>query len=821
MNTNTPSDGRFFERKRREAGVQLNEVQRQAVLHTEGPLLLLASPGSGKTTTLMMRAGYLIAEKGVNPARILAVTFSRASARDMAERFAALFPELAGARVGFSTIHSFAFEVVRAYYRARGVSYRLIEGEMTSEEEEELRTAGLPLLHKKPILRQLYRSMTGGGSLTEDQMDDLTTYISYIKNKMLPESRWGEAKCELKDADKLLRAYELYKREGTDRLLLDFDDMLTVCHTALTEDAALLRRYQRRFDYLMTDESQDTSLVQFGIVGLLADAHGNLCVVADDDQSIYSWRGAEPQYLLDFRQHYPSAALLKMERNYRSAPEIVQVAARFIRRNPHRYDKAMHTHNPPGGRVALRTLADYKAQAKYVTKALEATPPDLTSAVLYRNHSSALVLVNALDRAGIPFYLKDGDKRFFSHWVVEDVLNFMRMAYSDRRPELLEKIYSKLAGYITREQMNALLRIGPGQSSVFDTLIGQVPLKDYQVKQLAENKDTFGRMQAMSPRQAIRTIRYNLGYERALERLCERFGFRLDMLLGVLNTLEDFADGLETMTDFAERLKYLETLLRSARSRSREAGAVVLSTFHGAKGLEFDRVYMIDLTEGVIPSSEDIRKHDKGESADMEEAVRLFYVGMTRAKRHLELISYRKKDGAAVVESRFMTAVRSFGAAGSAAEERGRSETGGREAEHSGVRGVSPRSGATAGAGEKRGRSGTDRRETERGGGRGVSGGRTPGAGGAGMSAARAKHAAGGGTGGFGHGAAGGAAWTGELPDFLRPGAEVKHRTFGQGVILSADAETVSVSFSEGNKKLLTQVCVEMGLLKPVRARPK
>ncbi|SFB09299.1 DNA helicase-2 / ATP-dependent DNA helicase PcrA [Cohnella sp. OV330] len=798
MNTMTNHE-RFFERKRREAGVQLNKVQKQAVLHTEGPLLLLASPGSGKTTTLMMRTGYLIAEKGVNPARIKAVTFSRASARDMSERFALLFPELAGAKVGFSTIHSFAFEVVRAYYRARGEAYQLIEGEIEQEEEDELRAADLPVLHKKPILRQLYRTMTGGGNLTEDQMEDLTTYISYIKNKMLPEDRWSEAKCELKDADKLLRAYERYKREGTDRLLLDFDDMLSVCHLALSEDPRLLRRYQQRYDYLMTDESQDTSLVQFGIVGLLAASHGNLCVVADDDQSIYGWRGAEPGYLLDFKSHYPAAEVLKMERNYRSAPEIVETAARFIRRNKNRYDKAMYTKNPAGGRVSLRMLADYKAQAKYVTAALTGTPagsPSGTTAVLYRNHTSALVLVNALDRAGIPFNLKDGDKRFFSHWVVEDVLNFMRMAYTDRRPELLEKIYPKLAGYITREQMGALLRIGGGTASVFDTLIERVPLKEYQVKQLRENKDTFGRMQAMNARQAIRTIRYNLGYERAIERLCERFGFRQEMLLGVLNTLEDIADGLDSMTDFAERLKYLETLLRSARSRSRDPEAVTLSTFHSAKGLEFDRVYMIDLAEGVIPSNDDIKKYDKGDAADMEEAVRLFYVGMTRAKRHLELVAYQKKDGAAIKESRFMTAVRSFGAATSEGAE-GRTAAGstgfggaGRAAGHEGRAAYAGRiglAGHAGAAGAPRGSS------------------LPAGAGVAGRPAQTAVSAA--------------TAWQGELPAFLKPGAHVSHRTFGPGVVLSADAEAIRVSFAEGDKKLLTQVCMERGLLKPVKQR--
>jgi len=312
----------FFARMKKDAGVALNDIQMKAVLHTQGALLLLASPGSGKTTTVIMRIGYLIEAKGVNPSRIKAVTFSRASAADMKERFKRFFPQLPS--VDFSTIHSFAFEVVREHFRRTNTDYLIIEGETDAGR-------GLPQLYKKGILRELYKSVVGS-SITEDQMEELTTYISLIKNKMLPAEKWAQVQCEVPQAERILHEYEAYKRSAHDKLLVDFDDMLTLGNEVLEGEPAILRKYQQRYDYLLTDESQDTSLVQHAIVEKLVRRHGNLCVVADDDQSIYSWRGAEPTYLLDFKSVYPDALILYMEQNYRSSKDIVNTANQFIKR---------------------------------------------------------------------------------------------------------------------------------------------------------------------------------------------------------------------------------------------------------------------------------------------------------------------------------------------------------------------------------------------------------------------------------------------------------------------------------------------------------
>ncbi|MBH5320460.1 ATP-dependent helicase [Paenibacillus sp. GSMTC-2017] len=645
----------FLKRKERELGVHLNDVQTKAVLQTEGPLLLLASPGSGKTTTIIMRIGYLIEEKGVDPLRIKAVTFSRASARDMKERFSRFFPELRP--VDFSTIHSLAYEVVREHFRKNGIVYHIIEGGTDAEGQpgEELGENGLPL-HKRIILRGLFKEIVGENA-TDDGMEELTTYISYIKNKMIPPEEWRRVKVDVPQAERILREYEAFKRTGHPKLLIDFDDMLTIGNDILEKDEMLLRKYQRRYDYVLTDESQDTSMVQHAIIEKLARVHRNLCIVADDDQSIYSWRGAEPSYLLNFKAVYPNATTLYMEQNYRSSHEIVTVTNEFIKRNKNRYNKNMFTKNQKHKEIGFKTLADYRAQAKYVAGQMQKLDNLSEAAILYRNNSSSIALMNEFDRAGIPFYMKDADNRFFSHWIIEDILNFMRMTFTDKRADILENIHLKFNGYISKHQM-AVLKTIDNNESVFDNLLNVVQLQDYQRKPIGEAKETFQQMSGMPPQQAIRVIRTRLGYEKALEKMCERLGFRKEYLIGILNTLEDIAEGLETMADFANRLKYLEAVLKGAKSR-RGQNVVTFSTFHSAKGLEFDHVYMIDLIEGIIPSSDEMKSSvADGSQPLMEEAVRLFYVAMTRARKHLELVAYGQRDGEKKSESSFMSAVK-------------------------------------------------------------------------------------------------------------------------------------------------------------------
>ena len=628
----------FFERKKKQLNIELNDVQQQAVLQTEGQLLLLACPGSGKTTTMIMRIGYLIEEKHVDPRRIKAITFSRASARDMTERFSRFFPDREP--IDFSTIHSLAFTIARSYLTTSGTTFDLIEGG----------GKGRQSVNKAFLLKGIYKEVLKE-DCTDDELASLSTFISSIKNSMIPLEQWEELQGPFDKAGRMARKYEQYKSHTQGHLLLDFDDMLTIAEQGLRQDEQLAERYRNLYDYLMTDESQDTSLVQHRIVEHLVAHHGNLCVVADDDQSIYTWRGAEPDYLLEFKKVYPEAQVLMMERNYRSSKEIVEMTSKFIKRNQKRYPKDMHTENEAKEPIYIRQLDDPKRQLEYVTYELLGESNLNEVAILFRNNSSSTMYVNELHRRGIPFYMKDADDKFFSHWIVEDILNFMRLSFNTERKDIFTKIVMKMNVFISRSMLTTFENTAT-TGNVFDAFIQTVDLKESQVKKLKDYKKGYAVIPDMRPERVIQLIRNDLGYEAALKSRAEKFGYRFDYLLGILDTLEGIASPLRTMVEFANQLKELEQAVQQAKFQPAE-NAVTLSTFHSAKGLEFRRVFMIDLVKGIIPSEE-----DEGDTATLEEARRLFYVGMTRAKNRLELLSYGQDEGKSKEDSRFVNEVR-------------------------------------------------------------------------------------------------------------------------------------------------------------------
>ena len=627
--------------------VQLNDVQQKAVEHFQGPILLLASPGSGKTTTIIMRIGYLVSYHKVQADQIIAVSFSKASARDMSLRYERFFPELP--KVKFSTIHSLAFEIVIQGLRKRGIMYEVIDGYDNNSTEQvdaqEIR------LHKNIILRQLYEKLFHE-KLKDELLDELLTYISYVKNKMIPPEQWSSIPCKVKQADELLRMYEQFK-QSQEKLLLDFDDMLVYAEKTLREDMAIRNMYKRKYRFMLTDESQDTSLIQHHIIALLVEDHQNLCVVADDDQSIYSWRGAEPTYLLSFKEHYQNAEILYMEQNYRSSQEIVTIANQFIRKNHNRYPKMMFTENAARELIQFHNYPSVQEEINYIASSLQQSDKLQEVAILYRNHYSSIMLVNELDRRGIPFYMNDGDDRFFSHWVVEDILNFMRLSYTDRRMDIFEKLAMKMNVYLSKQQIMQCKQLHE-QESIFELLLTKVTLNDYQPELIIRAQQTIQSLRDMSPVEAIGRIRNDLGYDKAIIGLCERLGFRKEYLLSILNSLEGIAEGQHSLEQFAQRLKQLEQAQKQAKNKKREA-VVTLSTLHSAKGLEFNVVYMMDLVQQVIPS-----RTDQDSRELMEEATRLFYVGMTRARHSLHLITVQQWQNERAKESEFVQAVKSI-----------------------------------------------------------------------------------------------------------------------------------------------------------------
>jgi DNA helicase II / ATP-dependent DNA helicase PcrA len=342
-----------------------------------------------------------------------------------------------------------------------------------------------------------------------------------------------------------------------------------------------------------------------------------------------------------------------MEQNYRSSPNIVTVANQLIKRNTKRYKKEMFTENSKSRDIEIKQLHDDQAQMRYVIYGLLDLKDTGSAAILFRNNASAILSISELERRGIPFYMKDVDQRFFTHWVVEDILNFMRLSFNLERKDVFLKVARKFNLYLSNDQIRKFERIIE-DGNVFQLLSRHVQLKDYQIQSLLAYEKAYDQIKNSRPKTVIKLIREQLGFEQVLQNRAEKFGFRIEVLLDILSTLEQIAEPYTTMEAFAKRLKDLDSLTQKAK-KIKDPKAVTLSTFHSAKGLEFDHVYMIDCHNGTIPSDEDSRDAEK-----LEEARRLFYVGMTRARLHLELLTYAEKDGKEKTESRFVSEVRSI-----------------------------------------------------------------------------------------------------------------------------------------------------------------
>ncbi|SDH47751.1 ATP-dependent helicase [Desulfosporosinus hippei] len=635
------SEKDFFEEIKAK-GFDLTEQQKRAVVHNQGPLLLLAVPGAGKTTVLTVRLAYLILVKNIDPRRILCLTFGRAAAKEMRERFVENFGAIVRGQtegcgeIQFSTIHSFAYEVVRTAFRQRGTRFEIIE-EQTGAES------------KTGVLRRIYEKHNAS-SITDEQLEGLQNSICYVKNTLSKPEELEN--CDIKNFSLIYKDYENYKQSSRPRLI-DYDDMLSLAFQELDENPACLEYYRKRFDYILTDESQDTSLLQHKIIERVAKPQNNIFVVGDDDQSIFGFRAAEPKYLLEFEQTYPGVKILRMEQNFRSTPQIVAVARGFIRSNKLRFDKTMFTKNPKGGVLQSQQFEGVGEQYQFIIRKLQSQKDLAQVGILYRNNLSAISLADELDRANIPFYMREsGKQRFFSHWAINDMLNFLRFSFNDKSLPVLERIWSKLSCPIRKQHLD-LLRQMPIDHSIFEILAEQPGVTTKGKTEYLDLKKWFKELNTLSPAKAIPYIRKQLDYDKAMRRMCESLGFSEDYVVSLLDVLSSIAQKEPTIVEFANRLTHLDKQMVTSY-KNKHKNVVTLSTIHSAKGLEWDQVYLIDLVEGIIPEWETIKDDQDGKKELLEEERRLFYVGMTRAKRELTLCSLNYYYQKRVKASRFL-----------------------------------------------------------------------------------------------------------------------------------------------------------------------
>ena len=632
--------------------IQLNQQQESAVQSVEGPVLLLAVPGSGKTTVLVTRLGYMIFCKGIAPERILTVTYTVAATKDMAERFACRFgAEMAG-RLEFRTINGICARVIQyCSWKSGRTAFSLLT--------DEKRIAAM--------LSGIYQRIEHSYP-TESDLQNVRTLITFIKNRMLGEE---EIRALEKDAEiQLLRIYKAYNAELREHQLMDYDDQMVYAYTMLQRFPWLREHFQQQYPYICVDEAQDTSKIQHAIIALLASRTENLFMVGDEDQSIYGFRAAYPDALLEFEQHHPGARVLLMEENFRSDASIVRAADRFIQKNTLRHEKHMQPARPKQREIREIPLANRKAQYSYLLKVAEdctaayaadqeqrAVAADEVKeradggpatdalhadrrrslspiAVLYRDHECALPLIDLLERNGVPYKMRNADIGFFTNRVVLDICNIIRLAENPLNTELFMQLYYKLGTYLRKQDAQSIADISQLEGlSVWDVALKHGGLNAY----------TKGKVRAIQTHMR-NMLKENAG--RAVHRIVEYMGYReymerseiKDTKLDILRILADQEDSPRHLVD---RLEKLRQVLKE-KSSERDC-PFILSTIHASKGLEYDSVYLLDVIDGVLPAQipKDLKKAEKAELEAYEEERRLFYVGITRAKDQLYVFTMK------------------------------------------------------------------------------------------------------------------------------------------------------------------------------------
>ena len=602
-------------------GARLNEQQVEAVKTVEGPVLLLAVPGSGKTTVLVNRLGYMLYCKGIAPENILTLTYTVAATKDMAARFKNIFGEEVSDRLEFRTINGICAKVIAHYGR-------LIDKpsfELCTDEKE-----------IGALLGNIYLNVVGEYP-TESDIKTVRTLITYCKNMCLDKE---EIKKLGKDEDlDLLQIYEIYNNELKSRSLMDYDDQMVYAYRILKGSKFILDYYQKQYPYICVDEAQDTSKIQHMIINLLAGNAGNIFMVGDEDQSIYGFRAAYPDALLNFEKEHIGAKVLYMDKNYRSNAKIIEAADIFIQHNKDRYQKHICATREGTSEINFLEISREKQYA-YLIKVAENIQNQ--TAILYRDNESILPLVDLLERKALPYNIKNVDMAFFTNKVVLDILNILQFSFVPMDEELFMKIYFKFQSYLSKQNAIEMCRLAErNRSSILEA--AELININGRVLGNCRSLDThFKNMVNEDPYKAIIRIEKYMGYGEYMtaNNLDKNKLFILKML----------AKQEPNIPSFINRLYELRQILSEKKNEKREK--LILSTIHSSKGLEYDSVILMDVINGVFPSKV-IRKNSRAsaqDKKDFEEERRIFYVGMTRAKERLTIFKYLNKQSVFIKE---------------------------------------------------------------------------------------------------------------------------------------------------------------------------
>lgn len=615
--------------------VKLNQQQKEAVQSTKGPVLLLAVPGSGKTTVLVTRLGYMIYCRNIPPESILTVTYTVAATKDMSERFAVRFGEDMAKRLEFRTINGICAMIIQYYGRRIGKTpFELVKDEKA--------TTGM--------LIKICQDH-GMGYPTESDLKNVRTLITYIKNMMLNEEELQ--KLEEESDIRIAGIYREYCRQMREQKLMDYDDQMLYAYNILRKDPGVLAYFQNRYPYICVDEAQDTSKIQHAIIALLAAGTGNLFMVGDEDQSIYGFRAAYPEALLSFEKKHSGAKVLLMEENFRSNAKIVEAADKFIQKNTLRHEKHMRAAREAGADIREISLKSRKAQYVYLMKAAQECTTGMAgmsgseeqrgradasvteTAVLYRDNECAIPLIDLLERKNIPYRMRNADLSFFTHRTVLDVQNIIRFAMDPKDTELFMQIYYRLKLFFNKKDALRYAQISQEKDvEVLDAALKYGNLEKYQEDNIRNLKRQMVRILNMPGDEAVNQILTYMGYQDYLKKM--------GMNANKLETVKLIGSRVESPEKLLERLEELRTIIQEKVSD--KDCPFILSTMHASKGLEYDTVYLLDVMDGILPEKvlANPRTASKEELETYEEERRLFYVGVTRAKNQLNVFMTNK-----------------------------------------------------------------------------------------------------------------------------------------------------------------------------------
>ncbi|MCC6094348.1 MAG: ATP-dependent helicase [Eubacterium sp.] len=605
--------------------MQYNPSQQKAVAHGKGPMLVLAGPGSGKTAVITGRTVQLI-KNGISPSSILVVTFTRAAATEMKERFLKIAGN-SSSGVTFGTFHGIFYGILKNTYRINGSNI-------------------LADTRKLQLLREIL-DHTCPQSQEADLPASVAKEISMVKGSRMDVNHFYSGVISADAFRRVFRAYEDWKRENC---MLDFDDIITRCHALLTEHPDILKRWQQKFAYILVDEFQDISPLQYEVVRLLALPENNLFIVGDDDQSIYRFRGASPDLMLNFPKAYRNASVIALEENYRSTPEILHAAGNLIRHNRRRFPKNISAAKASGSPVSVAVFDNPRQEcmqmARQIRQAHEDGAEYEETAVLFRTNMGCREAVEQLMAYQIPFRMGDAMPCIFDHWIARDILAYMELGAQSRerrgrRSDFL-RIYNRPNRYFSRSAfMDPVV--------TYESLYQYYEDKDWMVRRMDELETNLRMLSHLAPYGALHYIRSEIGYETYVKEYAAQRNIPSEELLQILDELTESARNYQTFDQWKQSMEqYREKLERQQSRNASENHGVMVSTLHASKGMEYDSVYILDVNEGIIPY------HKAVLDADLEEERRMLYVGMTRARRDLHLCFVKERYEKRTDPSRFL-----------------------------------------------------------------------------------------------------------------------------------------------------------------------